>query len=159
MAFSLAAAGAVVAFMTAAQVAGGLVGGLLGDRFNKRLMCSGCLVAHAVGLALVAFASAPWMVAAAVLVHGFGWGVRGPLLTAMRADYFGASSFGTIMGFSSLIVMFGMSFGPIFAGYMADVTGDYRLGFAVLAAGSMLGAFCFLAATPPQHRPPQNSCR
>ena len=72
------------------------------------------------------------------------------LMTAMRADYFGASSYGTIMGFSSLIVMLGMSCGPIFAGYMADVTGDYQLGFVVLAAGSLLGAFCFLAALPPR---------
>ena len=92
----------------------------------------------------------PWMVYLAVLIHGIGWGVRGPLMTAMRADYFGASSFGTIMGFSSLIVMFGMSFGPIIAGYFADVTGNYQLGFTILAAGSMLGAFCFAAATPPR---------
>ena len=71
-------------------------------------------------------------------------------MTAMRADYFGASSFGTIMGFSSLIVMFGMSFGPIIAGYTADVTGDYRLGFSILAGASMLGSFCFWAAKPPR---------
>ena len=46
-------------------------------------------------------------------------------MTAMRADYFGAKSFGTIMGFSSLIVMLGMSLGPVIAGYAADVTGDF----------------------------------
>jgi MFS family permease len=151
LAFSLTAAGAVVAFMTATQFAGQLTGGFFGDRLNKRIVCAGCLAAHATGLTLVAFASAPWITILGVFVHGLGWGVRGPLMTAMRADYFGASSFGTIMGFSSLIVMLGMSLGPIIAGVLADVTGNYQLGFVILAAGSMLGSVCFLAATPPPH--------
>ena len=149
LAFSLTAAGAVVAFMTATQFAGQLTGGFLGDRLNKRMVCAGCLVAHAIGLTLVAFAHAPWIAILGVFVHGLGWGVRGPLMTAMRADYFGASSFGTIMGFSSLIVMLGMSLGPIIAGLLADATGNYQLGFAILAAGSMLGSLCFIGATPP----------
>ena len=151
LAFSLAAAGSVVAFMTATQFSGQLLGGFLGDRLNKRLMCTGCLVAHGTGLMLVAFAPNAVVAIFGVFVHGLGWGVRGPLMTAMRADYFGSRSFGTIMGFSSLIVMFGMSLGPVIAGALADISGDYRLGFAVLAAGSMLGALSFYAALPPKH--------
>ena len=34
-------------------------------------------------------------------------------MVALRADYFGPKSFGTIMGISSLIVMIGMTAGPI----------------------------------------------
>ena len=157
--FSLAGASAIVSLMTATQMAGVVAGGFFGDRFSKRILCAGCLVAHATGLTLVAYATSPWMVVAAVMIHGFGWGVRGPLMTAMRADYFGASSFGTIMGFSSLIVMFGMSTGPIFAGWMADATGDYQQGFVILAAGSLLGAFCFAAATPPRREWVANGSR
>ena len=71
-------------------------------------------------------------------------------MVALRADYFGPGSFGTIMGFSSLIVMLGMSSGPIFAGLMADLQGDYKLGLSIIAGLSLLGAFCFLAATPPE---------
>ena len=33
--------------------------------------------------------------------HGLAWGIRGPLMVALRADYFGPKSFGTIMGVSS----------------------------------------------------------
>ena len=53
------------------------------------------------------------------------------------------------MGFSSLIAMFGMSIGPILAGYLADVQGQYRLGFTIVAVGAFLGSFAFLAVTPP----------
>ena len=99
MQFTLAAAGGVVAFMTATQVGGQFIGGFLGDRFNKRYMAAACLAAHGLGLVTIAYATTPWMIMLGAFIHGLGWGVRGPLMTAMRADYFGASSFGTIMGF------------------------------------------------------------
>jgi len=125
--------------------------GYLGDRFDKRYICIACMSAHTLALFLVAFASTPLMVLAFAILHGLAWGIRGPLMIALRADYFGPSSFGTIMGFSSLIVMLGMSTGPIFAGYMADSYGDYQIGFALLALGAFMGSFCFLAASRPTH--------
>ena len=70
-------------------------------------------------------------------------------MVALRADYFGASAFGTIMGFSSLVVMLGMSFGPVIAGVMADLSGNYQSGFTVLALAAFVGGFCFLFAKPP----------
>ena len=149
--YSLSQAGLVVALMTVFQMAGQVGGGYLGDRFDKRLICIVCMSAHALGLLLVAFASTPLMVLAFTLLHGLAWGIRGPLMVALRADYFGPSSFGTIMGFSSLIVMLGMSIGPILAGYMADTYGDYQIAFALLAGGAFMGSFCFLAATRPTH--------
>jgi MFS family permease len=151
LSFSLAEAGAVVALMTAFQMVGQLCGGYLGDRIDKRFICVGCMMGHGFGLLLVAFASSIAMVVAFALLHGLAWGMRGPLMVALRADYFGPSSFGTIMGFSSLIVMFGMSSGPIIAGYMADVAGNYRGGLALLASLALSGSFCFLLAKPPRH--------
>ncbi len=154
--YSVAEAGGVVALLTGFMMLGQLSGGYLGDRFNKRFICAACMVAHAAGLLLVTFAgsfSAPVLpVLAFTLLHGLAWGTRGPLMVALRADYFGPSSFGTIMGFSSLIVMLGMSGGPVFAGLMADIYGNYQLGLGVLAGLSLLGSFAFLAALPPQPR-------
>lgn len=148
--YSLAAAGLVVALMTGCQMMGQLIGGYLGDKLDKRLICFACMLAHSVGMLLVAYATHLWMVVFFTLLHGLAWGIRGPQMVALRADYFGASSFGTIMGFSSLIVMLGMSAGPIFAGYMADRNGDYQAGFTLLATLVLVGAFCFLLARPPK---------
>lgn len=147
--YSLTVSGAVIALMTASQLVGQLLGGYLGDRFNKRLICVACLVAHAAAMLLLAFAQNLGMVLTFAVIHGLGWGIRGPLMVALRADYFGAGAFGTIMGFSSLIVMLGMSAGPIVAGVMADATGSYESGFTVLATGAVLGSLCFVAAVPP----------
>ncbi len=152
MDYSVAQAGGVVALLTGFQMLGQLSGGYLGDRINKRLICVACMVAHAVGLLLVTYASSFLMVFAFTVLHGLAWGTRGPLMVALRADYFGPRSFGTIMGFSSLIVMLGMSGGPVFAGIMADVYGNYEVALTVLAGLSLLGSLCFAAATAPEPR-------
>lgn len=147
--YSLTAAGGVVALMTAFQIAGQLMGGMLGDRFDKRWICAVCMFAHAGGLLCVTYATSFAMVFAFAALHGLAWGIRGPLIVAIRADYFGASAFGAIMGWSSLIAMFGMSGGPIVAGVMRDLSGDYVSGFTLLAVLSLTGAASFIGARQP----------
>ena len=152
--YSLANASLVVALLTVFQLLGLISGGYLGDRLNKRLICVVCMFAHAGGLLLVTYAESFAVVLMFVVLHGLAWGARGPLMVSLRADYFGAASFGTIMGVSSLVVMLGMSAGPIVAGYLADVTGDYQYGFTLLALLSLLGSVCFFFATPPRQPDP-----
>jgi OFA family oxalate/formate antiporter-like MFS transporter len=132
---------------------GQIGGGWAGDRFSKRAIVVGCMLGHAVALLLLAFASAFWMVLAFGVLHGLAWGVRGPLMSAMRADYFGSASFGTITGVSSMVVMLGMMGGPLVAGILADRTGSYEIGFSVLAGLAALGSvFFWLARRPPPPR-------
>ena len=151
LAYSLGQAGLVVAALTGFQMLGQIGGGFIGDRFNKQLICVVCMMFHTTALFLIANATELWMVVLFTAMHGLAWGIRGPLMVALRADYFGPSSFGTIMGFSSLIVMLGMSIGPIYAGYMADTHGDYVIGFSVLGIGALLGSICFVFARAPVH--------
>ena len=108
------------------------------------------MLGHALGLLLLAFASNLAMVIAFALLHGTAWGLRGPMMQAMRADYFGRSSIGMIIGISSLITMFGQIGGPLIAGIFADYTGNYRTGFTVLAVMAGLGSLFFLMARPPK---------
>ena len=150
--YSLQQGASVLALMTVVQLIAQLGGGWLGDRFSKRMLVVACMAAHAAGLLLVAHATAFWMIAGFAVLHGAAWGIRGPLMSAIRADYFGAGSFGTITGVSSMIVMLGMMGGPLIAGILADRTGSYVPGFQVLAGLAALGSVFFVLATPP--RPP-----
>ena len=59
------------------------------------------------------------------------------------------------MGFSSLIIIIGMVFGPIIAGLSYDLTGSYRTGFIGLALVAGLGSLLFLASTRPPPPPTQ----
>lgn len=147
--FSLQGASFVVAAIPVAQVVGMGLGGVLGDRMSKRLLCSVAMFGHVFGLLLLAYATQRWMVWAFVALHGLAWGMRGPLMSAIRADYFGSSSFGQVMGYSSLILMLGMVGGPLFAGVLADATGSYQAGFTILALLSATGSLLFALAAPP----------
>lgn len=147
--FTLAGAGTIVALMTGCQLGGQFLGGYLGDRFDKRLICMACMLGHCTGLLMLTYASSLWMVIAFAILHGLGWGTRGPLMAALRADYFGTASFGTIMGISSLIVMFGMMGGALISGFLADHFGNYDIAFTTIAAAALIGCFCFWAAKPP----------
>jgi MFS family permease len=147
--YSLQQAGGVVALLTATQATGQLSGGWLGDRFSKRWIAATCMLAHAAALVILAFATAFWMVCAFAVLHGLAWGMRGPLMAALRADYFGSTSFGMIAGLSSMIVMLGMIGGPLVAGILADRTGSYVPGFVTLAVLAALGSIAFILARPP----------
>lgn len=147
--YSVGSASLAVTMMTAMQVAGMVIGGAIGDRFDKRLICAVCMLMHMAGMLLLAYATNLAMIGAFAVLHGLAWGIRGPLMQAIRADYFGRSSFGVIMGISTTVIMVGQISGPLFAGIMADATGDYVTGFTVLAVLSGLGSGFFIFARRP----------
>ena len=147
--YTVAQASLVITLMTASQIAGVLAGMALGDRINKRLLAAFCMLMHGAGLLLLAWAQGPAMLAGFSILHGVAWGLRGPLMQAIRADYFGRRSIGMIMGLSTLIVAIGQIGGPMIAGGLADITGNYRAGFTVLAVLVGLGSLLFYFASPP----------
>ena len=152
--YSVPQAALVVMALTGAQIVGILMSALLGDRFEKRIVAALCMFGHMSGLLLLTYATHPIAVAGFVVLHGVAWGVRGPFMQAMRADYFGRNAIGMIMGLSAVIVAMGQIVGPMLAGMLADLTGNYRLGFTVLALVAGSGSVLFLMARKPEQVPP-----
>jgi sugar phosphate permease len=149
MGYSLSAAALVFTLVTVSQLGGIALGWLIGDRLDKRLICAGCMLAHASGLLLLAFAQSAAMVAAFAVLHGVAWGLRGPFMQAIRADYFGRSAIGMILGLSFMVVLLGQLGGPMIPGMLADITGGYRAGFTALGLLAGLGSLFFLLARRP----------
>src|SRR5690606_18221346 len=112
-----------------AQIGGVLLGMAIGDRYDKRRLSALSMLGHGVGLLLLTYATGPVMLVGFALLHGTAWGLRGPLMQAIRADYFGRRAIGMIMGMSSLIIAIGQIGGPMIAGIFADLTGDYQAGY------------------------------
>jgi MFS family permease len=147
--YTVSAAAAVITLLTICQIVGVMIGWVIGDRYEKRFIAAACMLMHALGLLCLTYASAlPWLVAFAAL-HGIAWGLRGPFMQAIRADYFGRSAIGMILGLSFMIIVIGQIGGPMIAGVLADATGSYRLGFTVLALLAGLGSVFFLLAKRP----------
>lgn len=143
---TLAETSVFLLMLSVLMILGTLLGGAAGDRIGRRDLLVACMAGHALGILLLAHASAGWMVGAFALLHGLAWGVRGPLMSSIRADFFGLTAFGTITGMSSLVVTLGMIGGPLVAGLAHDLTGSYTMGFTVIAGFAAFGAGFFVLA-------------
>ena len=148
--YSLSLATLVFTLVTVGQFGGVMLGWVIGDRFVKRKVAAACMLMHCAGLLMLTYATGPVLLVVAALVHGVAWGLRGPFMAAIRADYFGRSSIGMIIGLSSLILVLGQIGGPIIAGAFADWTGNYRMGFTILALLAGVGSLFFLMAKRPR---------
>ena len=148
--YTLAEASVVITLMTVAQIGGVLLGWWIGDRFDKRRVSALCMLMHCAGLLMLTYAQGFAMLGGFALLHGGAWGLRGPFMQAIRADYFGRRAIGMILGLSSLIIVFGQIGGPMIAGLLADATGSYLAGFTVLAALVGAGSLFFLLAKRPK---------
>lgn len=147
--YSLGQASAVVFLMTLLFLAGTVSGGLLGDRVNKRLLVVCCMLMHMAGLLLLSHATNLGMIVAFTVLHGLAWGWRGPQMAALRADYFGRAAFGKILGVSNMVIILGTISGPLIAGLLYDQTGNYRVGFDILAGIAAAGSVFFVLAKKP----------
>jgi MFS family permease len=149
LAYTVSGAALVITLVTTFQIGGVMIGWAIGDRFEKRFIAAACMLMHMLGLLSLTYATgAPWVVGFAAL-HGVAWGLRGPFMHAIRADYFGRSAIGMILGLSFSIIVIGQIGGPMIAGMLADATGNYRTGFTVLALLAGVGSLFFVLAKRP----------
>lgn len=147
--YTLPQASFVITLMTMSQAVGVLLGAAMGDRWNKRRVAAGCMLAHMLGLLMLTYALHPLMLGAFAVLHGVAWGLRGPFMQALRADYFGLQAIGMILGLSAIIISLGQVAGPMIAGVFADLNGNYRAGFTILALVAGSGSLLFMLARKP----------
>jgi len=147
--YTLEQAAFAITLQTVAQLCGVGLGAWIGDRYNKRILSVFCMLGHAAGLLCLTYATGPAMIVAYAVLHGVAWGMRGAFMQAIRADYFGRSAIGMILGLSLMIIIIGQIGGPMIAGIMADMTGNYRAGFTTIALLAALGSIFFLLARRP----------
>ena len=147
--YSFTTASWVILIMTFGQLAGVLLGASMGDWFDKRKVAALCMLAHGIGMLCLTYATHMAALVAFGVFHGIAWGLRGPFMQAIRADYFGRNAIGLILGLSAAIIALGQIAGPMIAGVLADLTGDYQLGFSLLALLAAMGSLSFMLATKP----------
>ncbi len=131
-----------------------LAGGLAGDRVAKHKAMAFFTLLQVAGFAMLTVltvaSSLPAFYLAGALL-GMGTGGRLPLNVATLADYFGLDSFGKILAFSILFSRLLAEFsGPPVVWWLYDTQGSYLIPILALAGMSLLGAFLFLKARPPQ---------
>jgi MFS family permease len=148
---SLATASTVVPVFAVIGFTFQIVGGLVGDRMDKRYPTSIFLAIQAASMVSLAYVTDyPTALLFAVL-WGIGFGGRTPMLHAMRGDYFGTKAFGTILGLSGLLMAVGMTAAPYLVGLAFDIQGTYKWAFIAVAAACAAGGVLILFASRPVH--------
>ena len=138
--------------LTLCSLIGRIGFGFLGDFHNKRYLIAIALTLQAIGLFIFSLIDVNriWLIIPFLLIYGTGFGGPVPLRPALQADYFGMSSFGTIMGLMASISMIGGLVSPVFAGWVFDVTGSYRLAWWVVTLTTVPAIPLILLAKPPR---------
>lgn len=139
----------MVLFTILGQVGGGIMTDRLAHRIEKRHIAAIAMLGHVFGLIVLAFATNLAWVALFAVLHGLAWGIRGPIMSSIRADYFGTRSLGAILGAGAMIMMVGTVGGPLVAGFLADLTDGFTIGFVVLAIVASFAVLFFALSRRP----------
>ena len=68
-----------------------------------------------------------------IIGYGVGFGASIPLRLTLLADYFGRTSYGSIVGLTASINAIFGAIGPALVGFFYDLNNDYRIGFFIMA--------------------------
>ena len=147
---SAAVAAMLVTYLYTLHTAAKPLWGLIAERVHVRYCIAACYAGGALGvLLLLGPGSMAWLVAFAT-VYGLTRGAQSFVTSLAWADYFGREAQGAIRGLSAPFRHLSAAAGPIVGGVLYDVTGDYRLAFAIFAAAFLAGSGVALLAKPPR---------
>lgn len=145
-------AATILGLMIALSIPGRLVFGSLGDFYSKGRLLALAMVLQAVGIFVFSQATGVVHAYAFVVIYGIAYGGAIPLLYAYRGELFGRKRFASISGLAAPFRMIGSVVGPIFAGYVYDVYGDYRLAFYVFTVLALMAAVTFFLVRPVENQ-------
>jgi MFS family permease len=126
------------------SLCGRLVTGYLLDKFFGPHVAFCLLAGSAVGIFVLASASAAYAAYMAAALIGLGLGAEADITPYLLTRYFGLSSFSTIYGFTWTAYAIAGAIGPVLMGRAFDLTGSYRFLVTVLAGATSMAAILML---------------
>ena len=125
-------------------------GGYIGDRIPTNVALFLFTALQGMAVVLITINTSLYMFYVFAILFGIGFGGRTPLTTAIRGEYFGRASFGSILGISTVPMNILLLISAPMAGFMRDQMGDYQWAFLTLAILNGVGAVLFLIARKPR---------
>jgi len=102
-------------------------------------------------------ASTLWSLYAYALLMGVGYSVSPAMTPIMCGIFFGGPHFGVIFGCLNMLYHAGGAAGVWFAGYVHDLTGNYRLSFSASIMSAAITVLLVWLAAPRRLRPSRGS--
>ena len=144
---SMLSAANILAIIGALSIIGNFVMGGFGDRIGNRWIFVIGFILFAAALFLLVPARELWMLYLCAVVFGLALGM-GAAESPLIAGLFGLSSHGLIFGVVGLGFTLGGTIGPLFAGYIFDVNGNYQTAFLVCSALGIIGLISTIVLRP-----------
>jgi MFS family permease len=136
-------AAGILGLMISISIPGRLIFGFLGDYIEKRKLLAATMIIQGIGVLVFAYASTITHVYAFVVLYGLTYGGCIPLLMAFRGDLFGRKKFAQMSGIMSPFRTIGNVIGPVFAGYLFDLTGSYKIAFITFTIIAIMSGIAF----------------
>jgi MFS transporter, OFA family, oxalate/formate antiporter len=140
-------------------IAGTIFTGTLSDYIGRELSAILAYGVSILGVVCALFITGPsqgWLLWLFACCFGLTWGARGPAITAKTADLFPGRQLGTILGVITIGSGIGSAAGSWAAGWIFDLSGSYKLAFALSIASYVCGCVAFWALRrPPARQQPQ----
>lgn len=128
----------LVSTLLSFAVLSGVSFGWASDRYDVLRLSAVCYAFGATGAALLLWAGSVLSVPGYLVCFGLLFGGTTPLTALVIGRIFGMNAYGVIYGFYQTVICLSGFIGPISMGYIYDVTGSYRVGFA----GVCIGLLC-----------------
>ena len=124
-------AASILSISAAGRVIGNLTTGFLSERMGSIRVLTGCLIFMTMSLTWLIFARDTTGFFIFAMVFGATSGGVNPLLMLVPAELFGLRNLGIISGVFQLMGTTGGALGSPLAGYIFDISGEYRVAFII----------------------------
>jgi len=136
----LAVAASLMSMMVFFTIPSRFFFGLIADHLEEgrqKFLLTCAFLLMTIGITLFLLHPTTAMIYVFLIIWGLGYGGITPADITIRTRYFGRKSYGSIQGITNLVAAPFSFFGPIYAGWIFDVSGSYTsafISFAVIAA-------------------------
>ena len=124
-------AASILSIAAAGRAIGNLTTGFLSERLGSRRVLTGCLILMTASLIWLIFARNTIGFFIFALAFGATTGGINPLFMLVPAELFGLKNLGIISGVFQLLGTTGGALGSPLAGYIFDISGEYRTAFGI----------------------------
>ncbi len=149
---SPARAASLISIIGGASIVGRLVIGAAGDKAGNRPMLTLCFIIVVASVSWLLLSVQLWQLYLFAAVYGFAHGGFFALISPLIAELFGTRSHGTLFGIASFFGMTGGAVGPLVAGRIFDVTGNYHLAFLLIIGSSAAAIILSIILKPVKER-------
>ena len=152
MGYSRTLAASVLGSIGMVSLLGRVGGGVLNDMFGTKPVTVVFMVTLAISFMVLVQAQNIGHVWVFVAIYAPSYGALAATLPAIKGDYFGRRSFGTILGLSGIPhTILSMMF-PVFAAWVYDTSGTYNAAFIVFTVTMIIAAAMVLTLKPARYR-------